>query len=66
MVELLSPQLRGFLDELVPPRPAELQAMEAYARQTGFPILRKVCVNSPAASRSPRAGSSQSYPSTTG
>jgi predicted O-methyltransferase YrrM len=42
MVELLSPQLRGFLDELVPPRSAELQAMEAYARETGFPIVGPV------------------------
>lgn len=42
MTELLSPQVQDFLDELVPPRPAELQAMEAYARETGFPIVGPV------------------------
>lgn len=37
--ELLAPQLREYLDGLVPPRPAEMQAMEAYAREVRFPII---------------------------
>ena len=37
--ELISPQVRDYLDRLVPPRPAEMQAMEAYARETHFPII---------------------------
>ncbi|HMO56133.1 MAG TPA: O-methyltransferase [Roseiflexaceae bacterium] len=32
-------QVRDYLDTLVPPRPAELQRMEAYAQETGFPIV---------------------------
>lgn len=31
--------VRDYLDSLVPPRPAEMQAMEAYAREVGFPII---------------------------
>jgi predicted O-methyltransferase YrrM len=31
--------VRDYLDSLVPPRPAELQAMEAYAKKVGFPII---------------------------
>lgn len=37
--ELLAPELREYLERLVPPRPAELQAMEAYARDRRFPIV---------------------------
>ncbi len=37
--DLLSPRLRGYLDELVPERPPELRRMEAIARETGFPII---------------------------
>jgi len=37
--ELLAPQLREYLDGLVPPRPPEMQAMEAYAREARFPII---------------------------
>ena len=37
--ELLAPQLREYLDGLVPEPPAEMQAMEAYARQARFPII---------------------------
>ena len=29
----------NYLDSLVPPRPHEMQAMEAYARETDFPII---------------------------
>ncbi len=32
-------QLHAYLDSLVPERPAELQAMEAYAREVDFPIV---------------------------
>ena len=35
----LSTQLSRYLDSLVPPRPPEMQAMEANAQQTGFPIV---------------------------
>jgi caffeoyl-CoA O-methyltransferase len=31
--------LQTYLDNLVPPRPPEMQAMEAYAQQTNFPII---------------------------
>jgi len=32
-------QLRDYLDSLVPERPAEMQAMEAYAEENNFPIV---------------------------
>ncbi len=38
-MDLLAPQLHQYLDGLVPPRPAEMQAMEAYAREKNFPII---------------------------
>ena len=31
--------LHSYLDSLVPPRPPELQAMEAHAKEVGFPII---------------------------
>jgi predicted O-methyltransferase YrrM len=31
--------LHSYLDSLVPPRPAELEAMEAYAKEVDFPII---------------------------
>jgi predicted O-methyltransferase YrrM len=37
--ELLAPQLHDYLDSLVPARPPEMQAMEAYAKEVGFPII---------------------------
>ncbi|HWQ12211.1 MAG TPA: O-methyltransferase [Roseiflexaceae bacterium] len=37
--ELMSAQLREYIDSLVPPRPAELQAMEEKASRLGFPII---------------------------
>lgn len=40
--ELLAPQLREYLDAHIPPRPPEMQAMEAYARQHRFPIIGPV------------------------
>jgi predicted O-methyltransferase YrrM len=38
-MELMPAQVQTYLDDLVPPRPPEMQAMEAYARQTDFPII---------------------------
>jgi len=32
-------QMQNYLDSLVPPRPAEMQAMEAYAAEKDFPII---------------------------
>ena len=37
--ELISKQLNQYMEELVPERPAELQRMEAYAREHSFPII---------------------------
>lgn len=37
--ELFAPELREYLERLVPPRPPEMQAMEAYARERRFPIV---------------------------
>ncbi|MDW8106641.1 MAG: O-methyltransferase [Armatimonadota bacterium] len=37
--ELYHPQLLPYLESLVPPRPRVLQAMEAHARATNFPIV---------------------------
>jgi caffeoyl-CoA O-methyltransferase len=39
MSDLISPQVREYLDALVPERPAELRAMEEYAREHDFPII---------------------------
>jgi caffeoyl-CoA O-methyltransferase len=36
---LFADALVSYLDALVPPRPAELERMEAYAREHGFPII---------------------------
>jgi predicted O-methyltransferase YrrM len=36
-------QINTYLDTLVPERPPEMQAMEAYAEKTGFPIIGPVC-----------------------
>src|SRR5512145_104422 len=32
-----------YLENMVPPRPPEMQQMEAYARETGFPIIGPAC-----------------------
>lgn len=39
MAELHHPDLKSYLDSLVPKRPRELQIMEEYAREHGFPIV---------------------------
>src|SRR2546427_12134169 len=36
---LLAPQLNQYLERLIPPRPPEMQAMEAYAQETRVPII---------------------------
>lgn len=36
-------QINDYLNTLVPERPAEMQAMEAYAERTNFPIIGPVC-----------------------
>jgi predicted O-methyltransferase YrrM len=38
-MELMPAQVQTYLDDLVPPRPAEMQAMESDARRTDFPII---------------------------
>src|SRR4030042_3246085 len=35
--------INDYLTGLVPERPAEMQAMEAYAEETNFPIIGPVC-----------------------
>lgn len=37
--DLTFAQVQHYLDSLVPSRPVEMQAMEAYANETGFPII---------------------------
>ncbi len=38
-VQPVHPDVAAYLDSLVPPRPPELEAMEAEAARTGFPII---------------------------
>jgi predicted O-methyltransferase YrrM len=38
-MDLIAPDVSRYLDELVPPRPAEMLAMEAEAAKTDFPII---------------------------
>ncbi len=40
--ELVAPELSQYLQTLVPPRPPEMQAMEAHAADTRFPIVGPV------------------------
>ena len=40
--KLISRQVQEYLGSLVPPRPAEMQAMELYAKEEGFPIIGPV------------------------
>jgi caffeoyl-CoA O-methyltransferase len=37
--EVTYDQIQDYLESLVPPRPAEMEAMEAHARDIGFPIV---------------------------
>ncbi len=43
MPDLIAPAVAAYLESLVPARPAELLAMEAYAREHRFPIIGPVC-----------------------
>jgi predicted O-methyltransferase YrrM len=45
MPDVLDAPLTAYLDGLVPPRPAELVAMEAYAAQHDFPIVGPACAH---------------------
>lgn len=38
-MDLFHPELRTYLDSLVPKRPSEMEKMEAYAQEHGFPII---------------------------
>lgn len=38
-MDLYHPELKGYLDSLVPPRPDEMRDMEAYAKENAFPII---------------------------
>ncbi|MEX2144566.1 MAG: O-methyltransferase [Anaerolineales bacterium] len=42
-MDILAPEISDFLTNLVPPRPPELQKMEAYAKEHSFPIVGPVC-----------------------
>jgi predicted O-methyltransferase YrrM len=42
-MHLIAPEVARHLDALVPPRPAELSAMEAEAARTDFPIIGPAC-----------------------
>jgi predicted O-methyltransferase YrrM len=42
MSTLIADEVRDYLDTLVPSRPAEVQAMETYAREQKFPIIGPV------------------------
>ena len=43
MPDILEPDLAAYLDGLVPERPPELRAMEAYAAEHDFPIIGPAC-----------------------
>ena len=43
MADLLRPDIRDYIDALVPPRHPELVAMEALAREQKFPIIGPAC-----------------------
>ncbi len=42
-MDILDPKLTEYLTNLVPPRPRELQKMEAYADKHDFPIIGPIC-----------------------
>lgn len=42
-MDILDPKLSEYLTNLVPPRPPELQKMEAYAAEHNFPIIGPIC-----------------------
>jgi caffeoyl-CoA O-methyltransferase len=42
-MDLIPDYLQKYLEDLVPPRQPEMEAMEAYARETNFPIIGPSC-----------------------
>jgi caffeoyl-CoA O-methyltransferase len=42
-MDILSPQLNQYLENLVPPRHPELKKMEDYAAKNNFPIIGPIC-----------------------
>lgn len=42
-MDILSPQISEYLENLIPPRSPELQKMEAYAAERDFPIIGPIC-----------------------
>lgn len=42
-MDLLSPEANEYLNNLVPPRPLELQKMETIAEEQGFPVIGPAC-----------------------
>jgi predicted O-methyltransferase YrrM len=42
-MDILDPKLTEYLTNLLPPRPPEMQAMEAYAEKENFPIIGPIC-----------------------
>ncbi len=42
-MDILDPKFTEYLTNLVPPRPRELQKMEAYAAEHDFPIIGPIC-----------------------
>jgi caffeoyl-CoA O-methyltransferase len=42
-MDILSPQLNEYLENLVPPRQPELKKMEDYAAKNNFPIIGPIC-----------------------
>lgn len=42
-MDILDPKLTEYLTNLIPPRPPELQKMEAYAQKNDFPIIGPIC-----------------------
>jgi caffeoyl-CoA O-methyltransferase len=43
MTQVLSSQLSQYIDSLIPERPPELEAMEAWAKEHDFPIIGPAC-----------------------
>ena len=42
-MKILSDEVSDYLNNLVPPRPKQLEEMEAYAEEQGFPIIGPAC-----------------------
>lgn len=44
-MDILAPQISDYLENLIPPRPPEIQKMEAYAKEHDFPIIGPTCAH---------------------